>query len=119
MSHYQNQIDEQMEEAQEATPTTSTDAILNERGARYGSFDNHARLTQTLNQTILQHYFKTHGGTEAKPLPPYMAEAIHMICHKLARIANGDPFYDDSWRDISGFSQLVVEQLTTKTRTGV
>ena len=34
-----------------------------------------------------------------------------MICHKLSRIANGDPFYADSWHDIAGYSQLVVNIL--------
>lgn len=100
------------------TPSSSIEDVLNERGNRYGSFNNHAILSQTLKNTIMQHYFQTHGGTEAEPLPAYMVEALSMICHKLARIANGDPYYDDSWRDIAGFSTLVVEILSGKTRSG-
>jgi hypothetical protein len=34
-----------------------------------------------------------------------------MILHKLARIVNGDANYIDSWRDIVGYSQLVVDEL--------
>ena len=34
-----------------------------------------------------------------------------MIFHKLARIANGDPTYIDSWTDIAGYAQLVVDDL--------
>ena len=43
-----------------------------------------------------------------------MLESLTLICHKLARIANGDPFYDDSWKDIAGYSQLVVDILHGK-----
>ena len=85
--------------------------ILNERGNNYGAFPNQAALSQTLKNTIMQHYFVVHGGEKAVPLPAFMAEAIGMICHKLARIANGNPFYDDSWKDISGYSELVVQAL--------
>jgi hypothetical protein len=28
-----------------------------------------------------------------------------------SRICNGDPFYVDSWRDIAGYAQLVVNEL--------
>lgn len=34
-----------------------------------------------------------------------------MIAHKIARILNGDPDYDDSWVDIAGYATLVVKKL--------
>jgi hypothetical protein len=34
-----------------------------------------------------------------------------MICHKIARILNGDPNYADSWVDIAGYAQLVADRL--------
>jgi hypothetical protein len=34
-----------------------------------------------------------------------------MIVHKIGRILNGDPNYDDSWADIAGYAQLVVKEL--------
>jgi hypothetical protein len=83
--------------------------ILEERGNNYGEFSNHAALSQTLKNTIMQHYFIVHGGDQATPLPAFMVEAISMIAHKLARIANGNPFYDDSWKDISGYAELAVK----------
>ena len=87
--------------------------VLKQRGDKYGSFHTHANLTQTLEKIILQHYAQTHANEEGKyrPMPEFMLEAIHMICHKLARIANGDPMYDDSWVDISGYATLVVDIL--------
>lgn len=110
-------MSEQVNDVGEVT-SNSIEDTLNERGDRYGNFANHSALSQTLRNTIMQHYFQVHGGAEATPLPPYMAEALTMICHKLARIANGDPHYDDSWRDIAGYATLVVEELNEKTRTG-
>jgi hypothetical protein len=98
-------------DAGEITSTT-VDETLAERGSRYGSFESHAMLSQSLSQTLLLHYYKTHG--KDKPLPPYIVEALNMICHKLARVVNGDPFYDDNFRDIAGYSQLVVDILQTK-----
>jgi hypothetical protein len=38
-------------------------------------------------------------------------EACEMIAHKLGRIVNGDPNYADSWVDIAGYAQLVVNEL--------
>jgi hypothetical protein len=34
-----------------------------------------------------------------------------MICHKMARIMNGDPNYVDSWADIAGYATLVANRL--------
>lgn len=87
---------------------------LQERGQNYGNFHTQANLTQTLVAIITQHYASTRK-TEQKDatavMPHFMQEAIHMICHKLARIANGNPYYPDSWTDISGYATLVVNIL--------
>lgn len=34
-----------------------------------------------------------------------------MVQHKVARILNGDPRYDDNWVDIAGYSTLVAQRL--------
>jgi hypothetical protein len=34
-----------------------------------------------------------------------------MICHKISRIANGDPNYADSWDDIAGYAKLVSDYI--------
>ena len=92
---------------------TMIEETLEERGNNYGSFHTGANLTQTLNAIITQHYISVHTTetTKTPRLPHFMAESIHMICHKLSRIANGDPYYADSWHDIGGYSQLVVNIL--------
>lgn len=81
--------------------------ILDERGSRYGDFKDQAQLSDKLRDAFFDHY----GKHNSKPIEPYMMEALILIFHKLARIANGDPYYDDSWRDICGYAQLVVEEL--------
>jgi hypothetical protein len=81
--------------------------ILQERGDRYGKFSSHARLTQELKSTFLTYA----SNSDTTLLTPYMQEALDMIFHKIGRIGNGDPFYDDSWIDIAGYSQLVVDEL--------
>ena len=78
------------------------ESTLAERGARYGEFHTHAEISQSLKKIVL---------AERKLLEPYQREALEMICHKLARIVNGDPNYADSWLDIAGYAQLVVQEL--------
>lgn len=85
--------------------------LLNERQTQYGNFHTFANLSQTLNNIILQHYANTHVNSEGKvqPMPEFVMEAIHMICHKLSRIANGNPYHLDSWQDIAGYALLPVQ----------
>jgi hypothetical protein len=91
--------------------SSSIHNVLEQRDTQYGKCEDLASLSQALSQTVIQHYFKTHGGQEAPPLPPFMVETLQMICHKLSRIANGDPMYIESWRDISGYAELVCTTL--------
>ena len=78
--------------------------ILTERGLRYGKFINHAKISQDLKKVIDYHL----GD---KFLAPDQQEALSMICHKIARIINGDPDYADSWVDIAGYAKLVADRL--------
>lgn len=102
---------ETVNDAGEST-TASTEDILKQRGSRYGAFKDHAAVSSALRSTVLQHYVGTHP--EGPAMEPYMMESIIMICHKLGRIANGDPHYDDNWKDIAGYAQLVVDILHGK-----
>lgn len=79
-------------------------ATLAERGSRYGSFGEHARITQTLKATM-------QTAPKWGSLAPDQAEALEMIQHKIGRILNGDPNYHDSWHDIVGYAQLVADRL--------
>lgn len=86
------------------------DDTLQERGKRYGTFEGHARITQKLKSELWDHM----PSETFNKLKPDQKEALEMICHKLGRIANGDPDYADSWHDIAGYAQLVADRLNGK-----
>lgn len=88
------------------TMTTGNDiaATLEERGARYGKFTEHARITQRLKMFMYE-------TNKWQTLAPDQCEALEMIAHKIGRILNGDPNYADSWVDIAGYAKLVADRL--------
>jgi hypothetical protein len=81
-------------------------ALLEERGARYGKFIDHAWVTQHLKDVISIQAKKNREGLHVD-----QKEALDMICHKIGRIVCGDPDYVDSWRDIAGYALLVADRL--------
>lgn len=78
--------------------------VLTQRGKRYGEYIDVSATSQTLKGVI-------EAGDAYDEMEFYMKESLAMIANKLARIVNGDPYYDDSWRDIAGYAQLVVDEL--------
>lgn len=88
-------------------PAEGIDAVLNERGSRYGKFKDHAEITQELKVLIQSRM----GCTKWNSLKASQKEALDMICHKIGRIVNGDPDYADSWVDIAGYAKLVADEL--------
>jgi hypothetical protein len=91
-----------------ASTPTSTDVILEERGNRYGKFSGQAEISQRLKGVVRE--FEAKRGCD---LAPDQRESLEMICHKIARIINGDPNYHDSWADIAGYAKLVADRLET------
>lgn len=77
---------------------------LNERGNTHGQFKYNSQYSQSLKRVIQQ--TRNHGLFN-----DIQQEALDMICHKIARICAGDPNYDDHWRDIAGYAQLVVDAI--------
>ncbi len=86
---------------------TGIQTVLAERGSRYGSFDTHAMITQALKDIFCGAVCDTNWSR----LTPSQKEALDMTAHKIGRILNGDPNYADSWVDIVGYAQLVVNEL--------
>lgn len=78
--------------------------VTDERGSRYGSFEDGSRLMRRLKEVMWNTDGYTRLGCDQK-------EALEMIQHKIARIINGDPSYQDSWVDIAGYASLIVERL--------
>jgi hypothetical protein len=83
---------------------TNINNILDERGSRYGDFSSNATTTQLIKQAI-------NLGDTTDKLSFYQREALEMIAHKISRIVNGDANYIDSWIDIVGYAQLVIDKL--------
>ena len=82
--------------------------ILEERGKRYGEFETLASVSQNIKDEI---YLLLSLDPEKKDINKVILEGLDMIIHKLARIANGDPYYVDSWRDLSAYAKLVYDKL--------
>lgn len=80
--------------------------ILEERGKRYGKFVDHAALSIGLKSVV-----RAAVMARGVALAPDQLEALDMICHKMARVINGDPDYIDSWDDIAGYATLVANRL--------
>ena len=86
-----------------------TDTItptLTARRTRYGLSIGHAAVTPRLKRVMAEELAK-----RGKPLADDQWEALEMIAHKIGRIINGDPDYDDSWVDIAGYAKLVSDRL--------
>lgn len=76
------------------------EATLAERGARYGSFADHAVIAQNLQDVM--------RGTDGwNKLVADQKQALTVMADKIARMLNGDPDYLDNWHDIIGYAKLV------------
>ena len=82
----------------------STEETLKERAIRYGKYTDHAIIAQGIKAIM----YNTRSWDECAS---YQKQSLEMFADKIARILNGDPDYDDSWRDIAGYATLVVEEL--------
>ena len=82
--------------------------VLEERGANYGAFSGHAMATMEIKEAIYKHLFQNERfGNLAIEDRVVVTEAVSMIAHKLGRIVNGDPLFEDSWVDLAGYASLV------------
>lgn len=110
-----------------AKPAPGIDATLAERGSRYGDFLTHAAITQVLKSAMrgslladlsdpkfLADVELSQGQLAEKwlTLRPDARECLEMIQHKVGRALNGDAEYDDNFRDIQGYSKLVLDRMT-------
>lgn len=106
------ETEEALQEAEQLeSEPQGVDAILDERGSRYGPFNTHAEITQRLKR-VAEKFLHNSG----KELDFDQQEALDMIFHKIGRIINGDPDYADSWVDIAGYAKLVADRLEGKVR---
>jgi len=79
----------------------SVENTLMERGARYGSFEEHATIAQAI-----QDAFRIYPEKWEK-LPPVIKQGFTTLADKIARTLNGDEYYDDNYHDIGGYAKLM------------
>lgn len=82
----------------------SIETTLEERGNRYGVFEEHAVIAQALQDVM-----RTKEGWRS--LAPDQKQALTVIADKIARMLNGDPNYRDNWHDIAGYAKLVDDRM--------
>ena len=83
---------------------TTLQQTLNERAATHGFFAVNSRIAQQLKELL-------RNQDSYEKLTYAQRETLDMIMHKISRILSGDPKFIDSWRDITGYAQLVVDDL--------
>lgn len=84
--------------------TIDVDAILTERGTRYGEYTTHAEITQKLKDVMRE-------TINWERLQPHQKETLEMIAHKIGRALNGDPLYQDNFVDMAGYAKLSADAL--------
>lgn len=92
------------------TPTTNPSEIestLAERGVRYGSYEEHARVSQNIKRAM-------QDSNNWADLPDHTKETFEMLAHKIARTLTGDPSYTDNIHDIQGYAKLEEDILLRK-----
>ena len=86
--------------------------VLDERASRYGTFANHAEISQSLQEVLWD-------APNWHKMPLDTRQAFVVICDKMARALNGDPEYDDNFVDIIGYSTLVLNRIKADAREDV
>lgn len=79
----------------------SIEQTLEERGSRYGAFEEHARIAQAIQSAYRVYPEKWDR------LPPVLKQGFTVIADKIARALNGDPLYADNLHDIVGYGKLM------------
>lgn len=84
----------------------SVEKTLEERGSRYGTFENHAAIAQGLQDLMRAQSNWVYLEADER-------QALTTISDKIARILNAPigTVYSDSWHDIAGYALLVDKRL--------
>ena len=78
--------------------------LLEIRGGTYGQYKTVSKISQDIKRIMRE-------SPNYKIMPDFARESLDMIASKIARILNGNYYYDDSWRDISGYAILAVMEI--------
>ena len=86
--------------------TENIQEMLNSRNSTHGTFTSNAYISQSLKGIVRL-------GDSFSGLTTYEREALDMILHKIARIVSSSDKNLDNWRDVIGYTQLVINELQT------
>lgn len=84
----------------------SVENTLAERGSRYGTFKQHAKIAQAIQDVMREEANWAYLEADER-------QALVTISDKIARILNAPAgtLYSDSWHDIAGYALLVDKRL--------
>ena len=74
------------------------------REGQYGQYKVVGQISQDIKKIMQE-------SPNYRMMPAFMRESLDLIANKMARILNGNYYYDDSWRDISGYATLAVIEI--------
>lgn len=83
---------------------STLDRTLQQRGDRYGTFEENAQVAQALKDVV-------RCSSNWKTMASDQREAVDMVLSKISRLTTGDPDYLDNWHDIAGYAQLIETRL--------
>ena len=83
--------------------------VITKRTNQYGSFSDNANTTQELFKILKEKL--DNQDIKNNNHHNCLTEYLHMLCHKLARIVCGTIYYEDSFVDIIGYSQILIDEL--------
>ena len=85
----------------------SVEKTLEERGARYGKFIDHAGFAQAIQDVC-------RSSPNWDTMRPDVRQCLTVISDKMARILNGDSEYTDNYHDIAGYAILVEKRIVSE-----
>lgn len=85
----------------------NTNQLLSERGNTHGRFCDNAALTDKVMQVF-------QASPKWEEAPAVVRVAIFMIVHKISRALSGSVLFDDHWRDVIGYAELVLNSIVPK-----
>lgn len=78
--------------------------LIESREKSHGEFEAQSECSQAIKELI-------RAGSSWDDLKVYQRESLDMVAVKMSRIAHGDPFDVDHWKDLQGYCQLVINKL--------
>lgn len=88
-------------------PNKTTQELLANRGAIYGDVRDNMNCTTELSKVFFKYVMRNPKFQDWDKYDQMgYRGCMDMVFHKLARIATGDPRYQDNYEDVKGYTEL-------------